>query len=196
MAWTMAVARRGQQAGDGFAVAKHSGDRHDLPVSVDTFWRRTDPNAVQGLDPPKLRTLVPHWFDDRFRDEAKARITVGAEDTGALIGELLRLGADNAHDAETAWLAVSPEGLDEDYMVGVLTPDEVARVAEFLSHAHPAAWMQQFRPKLAVAAREMGYQRPFDDEWAQTVVTDLEELAEMFRFAAAAAEAVIVTMVA
>ncbi|MEV5764980.1 DUF1877 family protein [Micromonospora sp. NPDC052213] len=166
-------------------------------MSVDMFWRRVDPGVVQGLEPAELRTLVPYWYDDRFQQETTARITVGAEDTGALIGELLRLGAGDGPDAYGAWLAVDgADGLGGDHMVGVLTPEEVAKATEFLSRAEPAALMQQLRPKLAVAAREMGYKRAFDDEWAQTVVADTQDLTELFRLAGAAGEAVIVAMVA
>ena len=33
---------------------------------------------------------------------------------------------------------------------------------------------------------ELGYQRPFDDDWAEQVVRDIHELAELLRAAAAA----------
>jgi hypothetical protein len=179
------------------SLCDHDDDRHDVPVSADTFWRRVDPGAVHGLDPAELRKLVPYWFDDRFQQERSARIVVGAEDTGALISELLRLGAGDGPDAEAAWLAIDgAAGFGDDDMVGILAPEQVAKAAEFLSRAQPAAWMQQFGPELAAAAREMGYHRPFDEEWAQTVVADTEELMELFRLAAASGEAVIVSMVA
>jgi hypothetical protein len=166
-------------------------------MSVDTFWRRVNPSVLDGLDPPELRKLVPYWFDDAYEPEAAARITVGAEDTGALLLELLRLGAGDGPDAEAAYLAgESPEGHDDEYMIDVIAPGDVVKVAEFLSRATPAAWMEQYRSQLAVAAHELGYHRPFDDAWAQTVVTDTEELTELFTLAAAAAEAVIISTVA
>ncbi len=164
-------------------------------MTVDTYWRRGDPDAVQGLDPSELRELVPWYFDERFQQEVKARITVLAKDTGMLICILLRLGADNDPDDYAAWLAVEgADGVEDDEMIGVLKPEEVVVVAEFLSRADPAAWMQQFRPTLAIAAQR-SYEQPFDDQWAQAVVDDTKELTELFGLAAAAGEAVTVMVV-
>jgi hypothetical protein len=179
---------------DQLAVAEHHEDWHDPPVGVYVFWRRVELDAVVGLDLSELRKLVPHWFDDDYQQKAEARIVVGAENTGALISKLLRLGADNGPDAEAAWLALDgADGLDDKtYMVGVLTPEKVAKVAEFLSRVDPAAWMQQFRPRLANYCRELGHVASFDDEWADSVVADTNELTELFGLAAAAGEVVIV----
>jgi hypothetical protein len=178
-------------------VAGERGGLHDLLMTVDTYWRRVDPDAVQGLEPPELRALVPFHYDDRFQPEMKAHTTVLAEDTGSLICRLLRLGADNDADDYAAWLAVrGADGVGDDQMIGVLTPEEVIVVAEFLSGADPAAWMQQFRAHLAVLVQKLGYRRPFDDEWARTVVADTKELTALFGLAAAAGEAVIVMVVA
>jgi hypothetical protein len=167
---------------------------HDPSVGVDGFWRRVELAAVVGLDLSELRKLVPYWFDDDYRQLAEAQIVVGAENTGALISELLRLGAGNGPDAEAAWLAVDgADGLDDiTYAVGVLTPEKVAKVAEFLARVDPAAWMQQFRPQLADYCRELGHVAPFDDQWAEVVVTDTKELTQLFRLAAAAGEVVVV----
>lgn len=166
-------------------------------VSVEYYWRRTDPDAVLGLEPLESRKLVPRWFDDSFPRETEARITVRAVDNGPLIGILLRLGAADDSDDYSAWLAVSgADGLDGDYMIGVLEPGDVSRIAEFLSRAQPEAWMAEFRPTLAEVVGESGYQPPFDDEWAQSVVGDIKELMELFALAASAGEAVIVMVVA
>jgi hypothetical protein len=178
------------------AVADYHDKRHDLPMTVDHYWRRVDSDAVQGLDPPGLRELVPFWFDDRCQQEIRARITVFVEDAGALIGGLLRFGAGNDSDDYAAWLSVSgADGVESDD-IGVLTPEEVVKVAEFLSRADPEAWIQQFWIKLAIGVQEMGYQRPFDDEWAQAVVTGVRELTNLFSLAAAAGQSVIVMVVA
>ena len=140
---------------------------------------------------------MPFHDDDRFPPEMKAHLTVLAEDTGSLICGLLRRGADNDADDYAAWLAVQgADGVGDDQMIGVLTPEEVVLVAEFLSRADPAAWIQQFRADLAVLVQELGYRRPFDDEWARTLVGDTTELTALFGLAAAAGEAVIVMVVA
>lgn len=173
------------------------GIRQDHPVSVDYFWRRVEPGAVQGLEPLELRELVPYWYDDRFKQEVQARITVATEDSGALIGALLRLGARDPSDDHAAWLAVDgADGLEDDEMIGLLAPDEVAKVAEFLSRADPEDWMRRFRPDLAEIVGELGYRRPFDDHWAQHVVEGAQELTKLFGLAAAEGEAIIVMVVA
>jgi len=145
------------------------------------------------LEPLELRALVPYSGErDRLEAESAARITVVAEgDNGRLIGSLLRAGArltsedsarDVASDDYAAWLAVSgAEGLDGEEMIGVLAPDEVAKVAEFLSRAQPEEWMEQLEPDFAEA---------------ESVVSDTRELMELYGLAAAAGEAVIVMVFA
>jgi hypothetical protein len=169
----------------------------DQPVGVDYYWRRTDPESVRDLEPLELRPLVPYWFDDRFGPETEARITVRAVDTGALIGRLLRLGAADDSDDYSAWLATDgADGLDGHYMIGVLRPDDVSRITEFLSRVQPEAWMAESRPTLAEVASDLGCRTPFDDDWAQSVVWGIKELTELFTLADAAGEAVIVMVVA
>lgn len=149
---------------------------------------------VQGFDAQALRNLVPYWFDDRFDEEREAGIVLGVEDAGALIDALLGFGAANGPDAEAAGLIVEgAPGLDDE-MVGVLTPEQVQAAAEFLSRVPVEDWAQRYRLKLADAARQLGYSRPFDDGWANHLVEGARELAVLFQRAADRGEAVIVVV--
>lgn len=144
---------------------------------------------MQGLEPLELRALVPYsGEDDRLQAELAARITVAAGgDNARLISSLLRAGARLASDGfdaddYAAWLAVDgAEGLDGEEMIGVLAPDEVAKVAEFLSRARPEEWMRELEPDFADA---------------EGVVFGTRELLELYGLAAAAGEAVIVMVFA
>jgi hypothetical protein len=165
-------------------------------MTVDSYWRRVDPEAVRDLDPPELRDFVPFYFDDRFVVEVQSRTTVMGRDTGSLLCGLLRLGADDDADDYAAWLAVrGADGVEGDALIGVLPPEEVVVVAEFLARIDPVAWMRRFRADLAAGADAMGYQHPFDDARAEAVVTDAQDVAALFGLAAAAGEAVIVMVV-
>ena len=145
------------------------------------YWRRTDP-ALIGPDP---LDLVPSWSDDAFDRERKAGILVAASDTGELITNLLRM-ADRPAD-------LLPDDLETD-SPSVLSPDQVTDIASALAGIDPEELVQEFRTELADAAEDLGYRRPFDDEWADSVATDLADLRTLFALAAEAGEAVIVTV--
>ncbi|MFI7539688.1 hypothetical protein [Actinoplanes sp. NPDC049599] len=165
-------------------------------MGVDYFWRRVAEGDVDGLGAAELYEVVPYWFDASFEYESDAGITVGTTDTAALMDKLLRLGAGGGADAESAWLTVDGADGVEDDMVGVLTGAQVVAVADFLSRAQPATWVHRFRAELSDTAQDVGYSRPFDDEWAQALVRDTEELTALFAKAASANESVIVKVVA
>ncbi|WP_433610221.1 hypothetical protein ACQP2P_40560 [Dactylosporangium sp. CA-139114] len=166
-------------------------------MGADFFWRRVMPDIVQGLDAASLQALVPWWLDERFQREVEAGLTVGVENIAELIGELLRLGAGTGPDAAAARLAVAgADGLRDSYhMVGVLPPEQVATVAEFLSRAQPAVWVKQFQEEMSTAADDVGLSGHIDGDWAQ-LVQDTEELARVFGLAAEAGEAIVVRVVA
>jgi hypothetical protein len=167
-----------------------------LHVAVDFFWRRANAADVQNLDPEELGNLMPYWFDDRFKQEKAAGITLAVEDTGELIRALLVLGAGDGPDAGAATIPVEgAPGLDED-MIGVLTPEQVEVAAAFLSQAPIETWVQQYRDRLASAMREWGFEHPLGDEWASTLVEDARNLAVLFEQAASHGEAMIVGVAA
>jgi hypothetical protein len=151
-------------------------------VSVDFFWRRADP-ALLGDD---LFGLVPYWLDEGFGELRDAGLIVGVEGTGELITTLLWL-ADLPAD-------LTPDDLDTD-TPGVLPPDEVTAIAAVLAGVEPEALVQQFRGELDEAALEMD-RRPIDDRGAKALADDLARLTALFTSAAAAGQAVVVTVVA
>lgn len=166
-------------------------------MGVDYFWKRVPVETVAGSTPKDLAGLVPYWFDDDFTCQQEAQLLVGADDTGALIEALLGLGA-----AGTPWepaakaFASSPADWDDHRMVGTHDVETVVLVAEFLTAAPADTWAAQHRNDLTEYARELGYHRPFDDDWAEQVVSDVRELAALFKAAADAREAVILKIVA
>lgn len=72
----------------------------------------------------------------------------------------------------------------------------VGLTTDLLAAAPVDRWAAHHRTDLAEYARELGYHRPFDDDWAEQVVRDIRELAGLFRAAVAAREAVILKVVA
>jgi hypothetical protein len=162
-------------------------------VSVDSFWKRAPRNAVAGSAPKSLSELVPYWFDDRFATERSAGVLVGAEDTGALIGALLRLRAtDEAGRAAAEAFARRPDDWDDEWMVGTIPAGAVAEVAEFLARTPFDSLDPHEVTSLAERAAKLGYTRPFAGAWAEQVLTDAREVAALFRAAATAGEPVIV----
>jgi hypothetical protein len=164
-------------------------------MGVDTFWKRVPGGVVADLGPRELSDLVPYWFDDRFKVEQGEGTVVGAQDTGALIFALLLAAAAGPSERAAAGaFAQMPPDWDEHYMVGTLSTDVVRQVAALLSDAPLADWVNQHRSALADEMRSLGYQRPFDDDVAGQVLEDTQQLAALFRAAAAASEAVIIKM--
>ena len=51
-------------------------------MAVDFFWRRAKAADVRDLGPRELGDLMPYWFDERFKQERKAGVILGVEDTG------------------------------------------------------------------------------------------------------------------
>jgi Domain of unknown function (DUF1877) len=167
-----------------------------LGVAVDFFWRRVRAAEVRDLDAQGLRVLMPYWFDERFKQEREAGVMLGVEDTGELMHVLFTLGAGDGPDAEAAAIPVgSAPGLDDD-MIGVLAPEKVQAAATFLATAPIGEWVKQYRDDLAIQVRQWGFRRPFDDEWANTLIEDAQALTGLFQRAAAAQESVIVAVVA
>jgi hypothetical protein len=162
-------------------------------VSVDHFWKRVPAEQLTGCDPEELTELVPYWFDDEFREQRDAGLVVGAEDTGALVAALLRLGG--ADDGGLWPVTSGPADWDDHWMVGTIDADEVGVIAAALAGAPLRQWAASRRDDLAAAARSLGY-RPFDDEWAAQVVQDTEDLTALFVAAAADGEAVVTKIVA
>jgi hypothetical protein len=166
-----------------------------LGVAVDFFWRRVPAAQVRDLDARGLGLLMPYWFDERFKQEREAGVVLGVEDTGELMHVLFMLGAGDGPDAGAAAIPVEgAPGLDDD-MIGVLAPEQV-QAAAFLSRAPIGEWVKQYRGDLASQLRQSGFHRPFDDEWANTLIEDAQALTGLLQRAAAAQEAVIVAVVA
>jgi hypothetical protein len=162
-------------------------------MGVDSFWKRVPSEAINGCEPKALSSLVPYWFDDRFKIEQDNGILVGAEDTGALIDALLRFGATGeAGAAAVAIFTHLPPDWNDHWMVGTLSPDAVGQISEFLADAPLNEWAEGHRAAMAAEAQALGYHRPFDDDWADQVLSDAREVVELFRAAAASKEAVIV----
>jgi hypothetical protein len=188
---------RGRRLGYGRARIPRVHKTGDGGVSVDSFWKRVPAAVIAGHGPAELSDLVPYWFDDQFKVETANGTVVGAEDTGALIDVLLRAGART--DSEKAAARVfgqPPSGWNRDYMVATLATDVVRQVSSFLSDAPLERWVVEHRSALADRAQSMGYRRPFDDEWARQLLSDAQEVAALFRAAAAADEAIIMKLVA
>jgi uncharacterized protein with von Willebrand factor type A (vWA) domain len=163
-------------------------------MGVDMFWRRVPITALDSMTPAEIGDLVPYWHDDRFAAERDAGLLVGVEDTHDLIHALLTLGAGDGPDAEAAALPVYGDPHREKElapMIYLLHPEQVRAAAEFMAGAPLAEWMERHRAALAVEVAELGYRRPFDDEWAARVLADAEELAGLFRRAAAEQDAMV-----
>lgn len=167
-----------------------------LGVAVDFFWRRAKAAEVRDLDARGLGALMPYWFDERFKQERDAGVTLGVEDTGDLMHALFMLGAGDGPDAEAAAIPVGGAPGLEDDMIGVLAPEQVQAAANFLSRAPIGEWVGQHREDLASQVRQWGLGRPFDEDWANIVIEDAQALTALFERAAAAQEAVIVAVVA
>jgi hypothetical protein len=159
-----------------------------------SFWRRADAASVQALGSSELWDLVPSWFDERFKQERETGIVLGIEDTGDLIHTLLVLGAGNGPDARAARLPVRGAPGLNDAMLGMLTVDQVRTATAYLSRVPIEDWVQRYRDRLAGTAREFGYSRPFNDEWATKLVRDTRELVALFERAAARGEAIVVAI--
>jgi hypothetical protein len=168
--------------------------RGEPPVGVDTFWKRVPASTLDGADPEALSSLVPHWFDAGFDIEQREGLLVGVEDTGALIGALLRYGvSDDASNAAATYFE-SPASWDDAWMVGSIPPAAVGQISDFLAGAPLDIWAQQARSTLAAEAQRFGYQRHFDDRWAANVLDDAQEVARLFHAAAADGQAIIMTI--
>jgi hypothetical protein len=163
-------------------------------VSVDFFWRRVDAATAQDLDATELRGLMPHWFDEQFATERDAGRMIGVADTADLIHILLVLGAgDGPHAAISRIPVYGAAGLD-DSMIGVLTPDQVRHAATFLTQASVEEWVPEHRERLNAYVGELGYHRPFSDEWAEEVAEDARALVTLFARASADGESMIVSI--
>lgn len=166
-------------------------------MGVDYFWKRVPGETIGGATPKDLADLVPYWFDDNFARQHEARLLVGAEDTGALIEALLGLGATGtAWEAAARAFSGSPANWDDSWMVGTLNTDMVGLVAEFLTAVPVDTWAARHRTDLADYAAKLGYHRPFDDDWAKQVLSDIRELTGLFQAAATARETIILKIVA
>jgi len=155
-------------------------------VSVDFFWRRADPSLLgDDLDGDDLDSLVPYWFDSEFAPLRAAGIIVGVEGIGQMIFALLELA-----DLDVDLL---PDDLEPD-SPGALAPDEVTDIASVLAGVDPEPLVEQFRTELAEAALERD-QRPLDVQGEKSLADDIAALKALFTSAAAAGEAVIVTVV-
>lgn len=163
-------------------------------VSVDFFWRRVDAAIAQDLDATELWGLMPHWFDEQFATERDAGRMIGVADTADLIHSLLVLGAGDGPYAAVSLVPVyGVIGLD-DSMIGVLTPDQVRHAATFLTQAPVEEWVPEHRERLNAVVAELGYHRPFSDQWADEVAEDARALVTLFARASADGEAIIVSV--
>lgn len=166
-------------------------------MSVEYFWKRVPVTALTGAAPKEIADLVPYWFDDDYDTQRDAGLVVGAEDTGALICALLGLGSSGTSwDQAARWLVSEPVDWDDDWMTGTIDADAVHLVAGFLAEAPVETWAREHHTALVAYAAELGYQRPFDEEWAEQVVAEVHELRALFGAAATAGEAVVLKIVA
>jgi NAD(P)-dependent dehydrogenase (short-subunit alcohol dehydrogenase family) len=161
-------------------------------MSVDTFWRRTPPDAAASLSAAELADLVPDWFDEGFAELTQAGILVGAEDTGELALHVLVLGAgDGPHRAVAETLSRPPAGFDRQFRVGVYGADVVRAAAGFLSGAPVANWAELHADALAAKARSLGYRRPMSAEWTSEIAATATELVALVQAAGDAGEVLV-----
>ncbi|MFB9239223.1 hypothetical protein ACFFWC_27445 [Plantactinospora siamensis] len=164
-------------------------------MGVDTFWRRIAEGAISGLGPRQLSGLVPVELGAELAGRAADPRLVLVQDCGALLGELLRLGAAGSRHAGTArWLAAGPPDWDHRHLVGVWRPEFVRQAAEFLVTVPVEEWLDRFRDELPGRAPEPGPALP-TPELMNRMATGVRELRELFGAAARAGEAVLERMV-
>jgi hypothetical protein len=165
-------------------------------MGVDTFWRRIPEGAISGLGPRQLSGLVPVELGAGLAGRTDDPRLVLVRDCGALLGELLRLGAAGGRHAGTArWLAAGPPDWDHRHLVGVWRPEFVRQAAGFLVTVPVEDWLDRFRDDLPARAAEPGPTLT-GPELSQRMSTGVRELRELFVAAARDGEAVLERMVA
>ncbi|GGU42521.1 hypothetical protein GCM10010289_74050 [Streptomyces violascens] len=89
-------------------------------------------------------------------------------------------------------LWTNPDGeVQEVTVVTVLEPEAVASAAEFLSNAPYGAWIFANPQRMTAMVRELGFSTSWDEDWACRVAGDLQDLADFYRAAASAGDAMI-----
>jgi hypothetical protein len=163
---------------------------------IQYYWKRVPREAVVDRSVEELKAMVPDWFTDEFRTESAQGIVLCAQDTGALIEQLFRLGFDDDPTAADHNPVGDPPDWYDLYYLGTYSPEHVREMAQVLSNAPLERWADQYRPHLAEYAADLMYTRPFDDEWAAAVLSDAQGLAHVFATAAGNGEAIIYRCVA
>ncbi|GLW34236.1 hypothetical protein [Actinoplanes regularis] len=165
-------------------------------MTVDTFWRRTSEDSIRDRSPSELRALVPHFLEEGYEAEQERGTLVGVEDTGSLIGALLRLGAGDGPGAAAARrFSDLPPGWDDYWMIGILDADTVRQIADLFAHATLDTWASQHGAALANEAAEMGYSGEQHESVLGTLLSDAREVGALFTAAAADQEVVIFRVV-
>ncbi|GGX63344.1 hypothetical protein [Streptomyces fructofermentans] len=168
-------------------------------MSVSFFWRRTTAESAASSAPQDLLALVPDWDDQpelwdkrlvtavEFHCSVMHRVLVECSSGPDSVAGLPVYGGEPRRDTWT-----SPDGEVEEYtVVTVLAPDAVAAAAEVLGGARYEAWMAADPSRMAALVRELGFSRQWDDDWAREVAGDLADLADFYRAAARAGDAVV-----
>jgi hypothetical protein len=161
-------------------------------MTVDTFWKRIPAESIRDRAPSALRALVPHFLEEGFEAEQDRGTLVGVEDTAALIGALLRLGAGDGPDAAAARrFGDLPPDWDDYWMIGTLDADMVRQIAGLFANATLDTWALRHGAALTAEATELGYYDAQSERLLDTLLGDAREVAALFIAAAADQEAVI-----
>jgi hypothetical protein len=165
-------------------------------VTVEAFWRRIGHDSIRDRSLSELRALVPHFLEKGFEEEQIRGTLVGVEDTDALIGALLKMGARQGPAAPAARrFSDGPSDWNEDWMIGTFDLDAVQQIADLFAGADLDAWTSQYGDELAGEARSLGYSGDQLESILSTFLSDAREVGSLFIAAAANREYVIFRVV-
>lgn len=151
------------------------------------LWRRIPEEAIGDRAPSELRDLIPWFSDESFEVLRERGVLVGVEDTGVVIGALLRLGA----GAEAARKFDEPPDWDDFWLIGTYRPDAVREIAEVFAGATLDAWVEEHAAALVEEAAKLGYDGGHRDAILESLLSDAKDVAALFTAAAAEREVVI-----
>ncbi|MFE9707607.1 DUF1877 family protein [Streptomyces sp. NPDC005930] len=168
-------------------------------MSVSFFWRRASAEVVSSLAPQDLLGLVPDWGEEQelwdtglvagveFHCSVMHRILLECSPAQSEAVELPVYGGEPRKDLWT-----NPDGEVQEYtVVTVLAPEAVAAAAEVLSGAQYEGWIVANPQRMTAMVKELGFSTSWDDDWARSVIGDLQDLADFYRAAARAGDAMV-----
>ncbi|MFJ8045511.1 DUF1877 family protein [Kitasatospora sp. NPDC096147] len=162
-------------------------------MSVDFFWRRVEAGATDGLDPDRIRALVPHWFDAEFGRLLAAGSILGVERHPALMHSVLMEAEPPVlrHAQLAVYAGTAHVPYDGEFGIWTVDPQEVRQVAAFLQGIAFDELVGRLDADLAEEAAERGIPGSWDSEWAAELVADLAAVREFYAAAAEAGDAVV-----